>query len=144
MKKKTKEYNATYHPDFLVEWQKYEKAYGSKAAEKFTAWIEKNGLDVEFPLDPQIPHFVHKQPMMPRQEKQTQENVVNTTSNISSIATENDLGRLFDGYGQDEKFKSKEIVSVIDNKKYFEFVADVWRNTKLGPIPQIVGKKNKR
>ncbi len=147
MKKKAKEYNATYHPDFLAEWQKYEKAYGSEATEKFMTWIESNGLDVEFPLQPQMEARLRipanmvqgKQastPVIP--QKPVQGQVFGNPLFVGRIADQSSVEK-----NDFEGFSDYKVISKLDGKKYFENVAEGWANIELGPRPQIVGKKKR-
>lgn len=149
MKRRPKEYNAEYHPDFLLEWKKYEKAYGTNAAEKFTAWLDKNGLDVEFPLQPQIEARLHiPSSQIQSQVKYTpqvtpqriiQGQIFGNPLFVGRIADQRSVEQDdFSGYG------GYKIIDQLDGKKYFEEVAQGWMNIELGPRPQIVGKKNKR
>ncbi len=149
MVKRYKERECVFHPDFLLEWQKYEKAYGPKAAEKFTAWIDKNGLDVEFPLQPQIEARLHIPSAQTRPQAQYEPNI-SPQKIIQGQVFGNPLfiGRIPDQRSVEKDdfsgYSGYKIIDQLDGRKYFEEVAQGWMNIELGPRPQITGKKNKR
>lgn len=141
------EYAAAYHPDFLIEWKKYEAAYGKDASEKFLAWVENKGLDVEFPLQAQIEARMHgnsappqrqtSNPVMP--QKQIQGQILGHPVFVGRIADQNSVEKDdFVGYSD------YKVIGRLGGKEYFENVAEGWMNVELGPRPQMVGKKHKR
>ena len=134
MKKNKSERDSVYHPDFIVEWSKYEKTYGKDAVERFTAWVESNGLDVEFPLQPQIEARLgirNQNTVQGRQEsvqvvpqKQTQSQVFGHPLFIADILTQK-------AYDVNDLFGYKVVGPVLDNKAYFEAVAERWSQATL-------------
>ncbi len=150
MKRNKSERDSVYHPDFIAEWGKYEKAYGQDAAEKFTAWIESNGLDVEFPLQPQIEARLGiKTPPNIVQSKQTSAPVIPQTQMQGQVfGNPLFVGRIADQSSVEANdfagFQDYKVISRLGGKEYFENVAQGWANIELGPRPQFTGKKNKR
>ncbi len=150
MKKNKSERECSYHPDFIVEWGKYEKAYGKDAAEKFTAWIESNNLDVEFPLQIQIearlrgnrnPNTVQgrQASTLVIPQRQIQGQIFGNPLFVGRIADQSSVEK-----NDFEGFSDYKVISRLGGKEYFENVAQGWANIELGPRPQMVGKKNKR